>query len=67
MKPEPRSFCYTQANDKLKQTGVFSRAKVEESCLQAVLGPKKTSAKIQRQNSTSLRTQGVAGTQVGAQ
>lgn len=66
MKPEPSSSCHTQANDKLKRTGVFSRANVEESFLSAVSGPKKTSAKIHRRNSASVCVQVSAGARVGA-
>lgn len=61
MKPEPGSSCHTQANDKLKRTGVFSRANVEESFPGTVSGPKKTSAKIHRRNSASTCVRAAAG------
>lgn len=66
MKPEPSSSCHTQANDKLKRTGVFSRANVEESFLSAVSDPKKTLAKLHRRNSANVCVQVAAGARVGA-
>lgn len=65
MKPEPGSSCHTQANDKLKRTGVFSRANGEESFPSAVSGPKKTSAKIHRRNSASACVRAAAGARGG--